>query len=221
MPISWYSNRQVPDAIERAASARRPLFVDFWDPTCRGCAKLLALTYQDSVVQHFLEESFVCVKYNTKHPDEHFRRLNIAFAHLWHPDLVVFDHYLKETRRVIGYLPSAELMAQLSIGTALVHLFHRRPEPALALAEAVTHGSGSPDVAAEAFYWAGVAAYRVSGDLADLAQRWDALRRRYPGSSWALRADCLDVEIPDGGFDDSDPASVRLIGGRSMAKSLD
>src|SRR5215208_956898 len=150
MSISWYSNRQVPEAIERAASTRRPLFVDFWDPTCRGCAKLLALTYQDRVVQRFLEESFVCLKYNTKQPDEHFRRLNIAFAHLWHPDLVVFDHHLKETRRMIGYLPPAELMAQLSIGAVLVHLFHRRPEPALALAEAVTNGSGSSDVAAEA-----------------------------------------------------------------------
>jgi hypothetical protein len=219
--IPWYSNRQVPDAIERATSARRPLLVDFWDPTCRGCAKLLAVTYQDAVVQRFLEASFVCVKYNTKQPDEHFRRLNIAFAHLWHPDLVVFDHHLKETRRVIGYLPPAELIAQLSIGAALVHLFHRRPAPALALVEAVAHGSGSGDVAAEAFYWAGVAAYRVSGDLSDLAQRWDALRRRHPTSSWALRADCLDVEIPDEGFDDSDPSSVKLVGDRLTARSLD
>jgi hypothetical protein len=210
MPITWHSNGQIPEAIARAAELRQPLFVDFWDPTCSGCAKLLAVTYQDESVQSFLKRSFICVKYNTSRPDEHFRRLNSAFAHLWHPDLVVFDHHLKETRRVIGYLPPAELIAQLSIGAALVHLYQRRPDAALGILQGIAGGSVSEDVLAEALYWAGVAAYRVSKNFEDLTQRWNAIAQRYPSSSWALRADCLDVEIPETGFDDADPSSVRL-----------
>jgi hypothetical protein len=212
MPLTWYSNCQVPDAIALAVRLRRPLFVDFWDPTCRGCAKLLAVTYQDDGVQRFLEDSFVCIKYNASRPDEHFRRLNGPFAHLWHPDLVVFDHHLKETRRVIGYLPPAELIAQLSIGAGLAHLYQRRSQEALALFESVAGGSVSDDAAAEALYWEGVAAYRASKNFGDLVRRWEDLRRRYPAGSWALRADCLDVEIPETGFDDADPSTVSLVG---------
>lgn len=211
MSISWYSNLQVPDGIAAAVSLQRPILVDFWSPTCRGCAKLVALTYQDENVQRYLAESFVCIKYNTTQPDNNFRKLNGPFAHLWHPDLVVFDHHLKEMRRVIGFLPPAEFIAQVAIGEALVHLYQGRKEAALALAENVADRPVSAEAAAEALYWAGVAAYRTRGSLADLALRWNLLSSRFPASTWSLRADCLDVEIPVEGFDDADPRSVRLV----------
>ena len=169
------------------------------------------MTYQDEGVQRFLQDSFVAIKYNTSKPDEHFRRLNGAFAHLWHPDLIVFDHHLKEARRVIGYLPPAELVAQLSIGLGLVHLYQRRPEAAQTVLEQVDGEAVSDDAAAEALYWAGIAAYRASKKFDDLEQRWNSILRCYPATTWALRADCLDVEFPDGGFDDADPGSVTLI----------
>jgi hypothetical protein len=59
-------------------------------------------------------------------------------------------------------------------------------------------------------YWEGVAAYRVSGDFVDLSDTWQKLREAHPGSDWAIRADCLDVVIPVGGFSLDDLASVEL-----------
>ena len=47
-------------------------------------------------------------------------------------------------------------------------------------------------------------------DNDSVADAREAIRTRFPGSDWAMRADCLDVEIAPGGFSMADPESVRL-----------
>jgi len=150
------------------------------------------------------------VKYNTKAPNAWFKRLNPSFAHVWHPSIAVLDERLTEARRFIGFLYPTDFVAQLEVGLGLVHLYHGRPQLALEAFERAAGGSLDAGVAPEALYWAGVAAYRTGGGLAALTPRWEAIRTRYPGSDWAMRADCLDVEIAPGGFSMADPESVRL-----------
>ena len=209
--LRWFGNADVERAIETARREDKPLFVDFWHPTCLGCAKLFATTYRNEAVLEVLGSTFVCVKYNTTGPNEFFRKLNGSFAHVWHPDIVVLDATLHEVRRSIGYLPPMELMAQALIGAGLERLYRLKPRVALVLlSRAIDECAGSSQVP-EALYWAGVAAYRAEGALAGLLPFWTALISRFPGSDWARRADCLDVEIREGGFTMSDPASVRLI----------
>ncbi|HVE78610.1 MAG TPA: thioredoxin fold domain-containing protein [Gemmatimonadaceae bacterium] len=209
--IRWFTNTSVPQAIELAAAEHKPLLVDFWSPTCRGCAKLFATTYPDPRVRRLLAESFVCIKYDTKAPNEWFRRLNGSFAHLWHPGIVVLDARLSEARRFVGFLPPEEFMAQLQVGAGLVHLYHGRPEQALERFELVTTTLPRTAVVPEAMYWAGVAQYRRGGGLDALRLVWERLAAEHPESDWANRADCLDVVIPPEGFSMADPGSVQLL----------
>ncbi len=210
MTYPWFTNATVADALQEARALGRPILLDLWSPTCKGCAKLLATTYQSSDVRAWLAERFICIKYDTKKPDEWFRRLNGRFAHLWHPDLVVLDANLTEVRRIIGYFPPRELIAHLSIGYALVELYRNRAAKALEILEGADAGAEGTTAAPEILYWAGVAALRAGGGLAALAPRWERLRATHPSSQWAVAADCLDVDIPEGGFDGSDPSSVRV-----------
>ena len=212
--LTWYDNDSVAAALDDARDSGRPLLVDFFSRTCLGCAKLVATTYAEPRVRRFLADHLVCVKYDTKRPNEWFRRLNGGFAHVWHPDLVVLDprgmDRATEARRVIGYLPPDHLVAQLLVGIGLVRLHHADPAAALDAFARAAGTAPATGAAAEALYWAGVAAHRVGGGLAALAPWWERVAREHPGSDWAARADCLDVIIPAGGFDPDDPSTVTL-----------
>ncbi len=47
MSQDWFTNLSVTEAISLAERTRRPLLVDFWSPTCLGCAKLAVTTLRD------------------------------------------------------------------------------------------------------------------------------------------------------------------------------
>ncbi|MGH9203269.1 MAG: tetratricopeptide repeat protein, partial [Vicinamibacterales bacterium] len=148
--------------------------------------------------------------FNTVAPNDWFRRLNGSFAHLWHPDIVVLDSRLTEVRRFIGYLTPRDFIAQLTIGAGLAALYHMEAPRALALFERVVDEYSASGAAAEALYWAGVAAYRAGGGIEALTSRWEAIHARYPTSEWSIRADCLDLNIPESGFLDTDLSTVRF-----------
>jgi hypothetical protein len=208
--VHWYQNSTAAEAAAEAAAFGRPLLVDFYHPTCKGCAKLVATTYRDPRVREHLSRHFVLLKYDTTRPNEWFRRLNGSYGHFWHPNVVVLDHHLIEARRFIGFLPAEEYLAQVDVGRALVSLYRTRAREALDLLEATLARWPHAHVAPEALYWAGVASYRVTKRIDALAERWGELARRFPGSQWALRADCLDAGFPPEGFDPRDPGTVTL-----------
>lgn len=209
--LTWYDNESVEEALALASQERKPVLLDLWSPTCLGCAKLFVLTYSDSRVQEFVDEHFVCIKYSTKAANSHFKRLNGSFAHMWHPDLVVMDHRMAEVRRVIGYLPPPLFRAELTLALGLVQLYHGNHAQALATFTEVADGLAQ-EPGPEARYWAGVAAARAGGGLPALAVEWQRLRQSHPASTWAARADCLDVAIPEEGFRFGDRSSVTRLG---------
>ena len=194
--------------------------MDFYHPTCKGCAKLVATTYRQPAVQEHLARHFVTLKYDTTRPNEWFRKLNGAFGHFWHPNVVVLDHHLIEARRFIGYLPAEEYLPAVDVGRALVSLYRTRPREALEVLDATLERWPGAHVAPEALYWAGVAAYRVTRRIEALAQRWEELGRRHPGSSWSLRADCLDARFLPEGFDPDRPETVTLESGEARAEGV-
>jgi len=218
--MHWYSNSTAADAVAAAAASGRPLLVDFYHPTCMGCAKLVATTYGEPAVREHLARHFVALKYDTTRPNEWFRKLNGAFGHFWHPNIVVLDHHLIEARRFIGYLPAQEYLPAVELGRALVSLYRTRAREALDVLDATLERWPGARVAPEALYWAGVAAYRVTKRLDALAERWEELGRRFPGTSWALRADCLDVSFSAEGFDPERPGTVTLEPGEARAKGV-
>jgi len=207
--IEWYDNDQVAPALDVAKATGRPLLVIFWHPDCLGCAKLFAHTCANDAVQAFLAEQVVAITYNTTRPNDWYRRLNGHVAHFWHPHVVVVDSHLAEGRRVIGYFEPDAFIAQVQLGMGMLHMYHRNFAMARAAFSAATKDGLPDNIIAEALYWRGVAAYRISG-TEDLRRDWSELRHRYPALDWSQRADCLDVTIPGVGFDPSDPSSVTL-----------
>ncbi|HSA54947.1 MAG TPA: hypothetical protein VLE53_04545 [Gemmatimonadaceae bacterium] len=205
----WYSNEDVDLAIACAQIDDLPLLIDLWHPTCYGCAKLSTVTYGDARVQQFLARHLVVVKYNTTRPNSWFRRLTGQVAHVFHPLIVVSDGRLNEGRRFVGYVAPEAFIAHLRLGIGMLHLYHRRFEAALEQFETVATSKLCDNLVAEGLYWQGVAVYRVSGSDA-LTRVWNRLVREFPALDWAQRADCLDVRIPDAGFDPRDPSTVTV-----------
>ncbi len=208
--IRWFTNDEVEAAISESRRLERALLVDFWNPTCLGCAKLFALTYQSEAVQQAIASDFVAVKYDTTRPGPYYRLLNGRVAHSWHPHILIADDRLAEGRRILGYLDPDGFGVQLDLGLGALHLYHRRYALAHAVFRRASRTARPSSIAAEALYWEGVAAYRVSGDFVDLRDTWRKLRESHPGSDWAIRADCLDVVIPVNGFSPDDLDSVEL-----------
>ncbi len=132
-------------------------------------------------------------------------------VHMWHPHFVLFDDRLKEVRRFVGYLPPTTFMTQITVGVGLLHLYHRRFSQAHTLLNAVRTSGAPSNLAAEAMYWEGVAAYRIHRSIDALRSVWGELRAAFADTDWAERADCLNVSIPDEGFDLHDPTTIRIL----------
>jgi hypothetical protein len=189
--VNWM--RELSPAVARARSERKPLYVDFYSDTCYGCRALEARTYVRGEVAALVEREFVPVKFNVKVPRPEFRDLLRMAKPLFTPMLLFLDYTGTELRRTTGFLPPAELEGELGLVLGLADLLHAEYAKACTRFHEVAGRSAGTHAAPEARYWAGVAAYRLDGrGLEGLTPEWDELRRRYPESSWALRAGCLE-----------------------------
>ena len=205
----WYENEQADAAIQAARDGKKLLLIDFWSATCLGCAKLLKRTYTDPSVTAVLAQYFVTLKFQTSRTPEQFKRLNGRTIHMWHPHLVIADYRLSEAARIVGYLSPPSFLGHLRIGLGQFAMYHKDYATARDHFAAAAQGDGSQEGAAQAQYWLGVAAYRLDGYHA-LKATWSELRARFPLSDWSVRADCLDVVIPEAGFDLHDLGTVQL-----------
>jgi thiol-disulfide isomerase/thioredoxin len=187
--IFEFTERDAGRAIEAARERRRPVFVDFWSPGCKGCERMEAVTYANPEVRRFVAERFVGLKYDTSRPGPELKALAGSAPLLWTPTLLVVDADLREHRRAVGYVPPGDLMDELGLGLALVDLYHSRPADALDRLRRLST-PGLSRVAAEAVYWAGIAAFRKEGRSVEaLAREWRALEHEHPASVWRTRAD--------------------------------
>jgi hypothetical protein len=109
------------------------------------------------------------------------------FRVLWTPTLVVVHPAGIATREIIGFLPPAELLAELTLAEALVELRSARAAAARDRLGAMRERGDARHVAAEALYWEGIATYRASGNKDDLWPAWREVATHYPESPWALK----------------------------------
>jgi len=94
----------------------------------------------------------------------------------------------EEAHRVEGFLGVDDLLAQLELGLGKVLLRREKFGEAEKRFRAVAETSKDPETAAEATYWAGVAAYKASQDGAKLKETFQALEKKFPSSPWAKKA---------------------------------
>lgn len=46
------------------------------------------------------------------------------FRQLWTPTLIFLDHHQIELRRLVGYVPPEEFVAQVAMAIGMTHVFH-------------------------------------------------------------------------------------------------
>ena len=98
-------------------------------------------------------------------------------------------------RRIVGYLPSEEMLAELQLSEALIELLHTNAHGAYEILENLVDHFPETHVAPEALYWLGVAAFRKHGrSLEALIPKWQAIYDRYPQSTWWTKADVIELQ---------------------------
>jgi hypothetical protein len=144
-----------------------------------------AVTYPDPAVTEAVSSRFIAVHAPTGTPAARA----LAPRLLWLPTLIFLDRRGAEHYRSVNALAAPDLLDVLDIGEALVRLREAGYDAASALLAAVEIRRPDSPFAAEARYWAGVAAYFAGGrDRAALARIWAGLRADFPGSPWAAQA---------------------------------
>src|SRR5207302_3609942 len=113
------------------------------------------------------------------------------FNAVWSPTLFGFDWDLFRLREVVGYLPVESLLAELLMTRARHALRRSRPDDALGLFDELGHDYSEAAIAAEALYWRGIAAFRLSADKDTLWRVWLRLAQRYPALVWAAKITLL------------------------------
>jgi hypothetical protein len=145
------------------------------------------VTYPNESVAAYLNEHFVCAKFNTAQP-EAVKEVTRQFRALWTPTFVFLDHHGIEVRRVVGYLPPEEFLPELEMARANALLLNGKAGEAFTLFRHVAEQHGGAAVAPEALYYAGVAGYRRDGTPTELQAQWTILKEQHPDSTWWTRA---------------------------------
>jgi hypothetical protein len=139
-------------------------------------------------VADYLREHFVTARINTEDRPDLCRRFDI----FWSPTLVTLHHLGHRLRDEIGYLPPRSILAELILTRGLYALRSARAAEASALFRQVVGDFADMPAAAEALYWHGVAAYRVSKNKDDLWTVWRELVAAYPTSVWTLKTTLVE-----------------------------
>lgn len=186
--IHWYTD--VAEAQRVARELRRPMLIDFWDPECLGCRKMLDVTFPDPTVAGILAEEFVALKIDTTALTSPQRALIRAYRVLWTPDLLFVDHMGAEITRRIGYHAPPEFASLLHVVAgqeAMVNQGYAAAFDHFAAAAAVNDAIHTRP---EALFWAGIAAYKDAGtgDRAILRRHWRVLESDFADTPWWERA---------------------------------
>ncbi len=151
------------------------------------------VTYPHPEVEAELEEGFACFKANLteRHPD--FVEASGGAPVPWAPTFVYLDGKGRARRRSVGWLPPADFVAELRTARGIYAITRRAAEDAQGLLGSVVADHAEAPAAPEAACWLGVARFLAGRrDIQALADAWNDLRRRFPGSEWALKAEVIE-----------------------------
>lgn len=142
--------------------------------------------YSDEKVQEFIEQEYVPLKSQCfwKERTELMKQFDIA----WTPTFLIQDSGAKVHRKMVGYIPSDDLLAQLKLGKGMVFLEMERNDEAAKWFRKAIEEHPNAGAAPEAIFFLGVAEYKKTHEAGALRRAYDSLIQRYPQSEWARRA---------------------------------
>lgn len=143
--------------------------------------------YADPRVVEFVERHFVPVRVHVKDNAAAFKELGARYEAQWTPTILLLDAEGREQYRIEGFLPADDFLGHLALGVAKAAFARNDYAIAAPLFQAVVDEHANSEVAPEAMYWAGVSNYRATNDPSFLKRTGEALRARFPDSSWAKK----------------------------------
>lgn len=142
-----------------------------------------AVTYPTEAVIDFVNRNFVGLRvpFDTQ-------PLARDFNLQWTPTLIALDQEGKEHHRTVGFLPPEEFIPAGWLGIAKFHFDAGRFQEAILAVENILKSHPGSDVAAEAVFLKGVALYKKSHEAKHLKDAYERLKREWPASEWAKKA---------------------------------
>ena len=143
--------------------------------------------YSDKRVQKFVNEEYVPLKSQCywKERTELMKRFDIS----WTPTFLIQDSTGKVHRKLVGYIPVDDFLAQLEFGKGIVFFEKERHEEAVKWFQRVIDGHSSSGVTPEAIFFRGVAEFKKTHEVGALRRAYDTLAERYSQSEWERRAE--------------------------------
>ncbi len=141
--------------------------------------------YSEEKIQKFIEEEYVPLKSQCfwKERTELMKQFDIA----WTPTFLFQDSAGKVHRKLVGYIPVDDLLAQLKFGKGILLFEKERNAEAVKWFRRAVDEHGISGVAPEAVFFLGVSEYKMTHEAGALRRVYDTLSERYPQSEWARR----------------------------------
>lgn len=147
-----------------------------------------AVTYPDPLVIEFLSERFVPVRLHQVDEADAIKHFGVG----WTPGLLVLDADGREHRRMFGFHPPADFVAELALGWLQEAIDRGHGREARERAQvALERTRGDPEREAEARYFAAVAEYKATRDGTKLKSGWLELLDACPGTTWARKVEFI------------------------------
>lgn len=140
--------------------------------------------YPDPEVSAFIVQRFVPVRIHIKEQPTMWKRFEIR----WTPTVLVLAPDGSDVRRIEGFLPKDELLAQLGLALGFQAVKHKDWSAAREQFDRVVERYPETSAAPEALYWSGVSKYSASHDAAELKALGRQFKERYTDTAWAKRA---------------------------------
>ena len=144
--------------------------------------------WPDERIVRFVNANFLPARVHVKDDAAAFKRYGERYQAPWTPTILLLDPEGVEQHRIEGFLPADDLLAQLMLGRARMAFQQQQWAEAERGFREIVEQLPQTDAAAEALYWAGVAAYKATGDPKSLKATAQAFTTRFQTSTWAKKA---------------------------------
>src|SRR5574340_1288334 len=141
--------------------------------------------YSDEKVQKFMEREYVPLKSQCfwKERTELMKMFDIS----WTPTFLMQESTGKVHRKLVGYIPVDDFLAQLKFGKGIIFFERERHGEALKWFQQVIDEHPDSGVAPESVFFRWVSEYKKTHEAGALRQAYDMLSGRYSQSEWARR----------------------------------
>lgn len=148
--------------------------------------------YPDTRVAELITREFVPVRAHIKQEPQLWGRFGIR----WTPTVLFLDPKGREQRRLEGFLPTDEFLAQLELGLGYVAVGMKDWESAERHFSAAVEKYPQTSAAPEGLYWKGVARYSATQDAGALEETARAFEQRFTETPWAKRSVVWRTQSP-------------------------